>query len=145
MCSEDKSNSDENDQLVEKAKEIIRTCVRIELLSFPELLRTTLCVGVNGAEVKGRQVAVDWLVPKAQYEASLQKAEETDDDRQEEDDDGLGESDSEMDGEEEGGMEGELESSNASGREEEEEEEEEGEGEKSFKSDVHEGKTVFVR
>ena len=39
---------------------------------------------MNGVEIKGRQVAVDWVVPKATYEASLHISEDMEDEQCEE-------------------------------------------------------------
>ena len=118
----------------------------------------TLTAAVNGAAIKGRPVAVDWVVPKVRYEASLQTQEEEKHNEEDENEsqDHLGERDETMDTgeerEEEGGGGGDGDSASESECEDDEsvsgeEGEEEGEegGKKPFKADVHEGKTVFVR
>ena len=90
-------------------------------------------------EIKGRQVAVDWVVPKSTYEASLGISEDMEDEECEEDDTG-----SDIERGREGGREdseaSEGDTSFAESVSEDDEKEK-----KIFKADVHEGKTVFVR
>ncbi|CAI8032099.1 RNA-binding protein 28 [Geodia barretti] len=85
----------------------------VQFASYFEAARAV--EGVNGVEVKGRPVAVDWVVPKTTYEVSLQS---------------LGTRKEEEEDMEAGSEEGE---------------EENDPSKKPFRPDVHKGTTIFVR
>ncbi|CAI8032101.1 Uncharacterized RNA-binding protein C4F6.14 [Geodia barretti] len=130
----------------------------VQFASYFEAARAV--EGVNGVEVKGRPVAVDWVVPKTTYEVSLQSLgtrKEEEEEVEGEEEEGVEEEREEDGNEGEEGEEGEEEGEGEGEEEEEEGEEEdmeagseEGEEEndpskKPFRPDVHKGTTIFVR
>ena len=54
---------------------------------------------MNGTELRGRLVAVDWVAPKSHYEASLQKTAETKDEKRDDVQEQLEESEDDSEGE----------------------------------------------
>ena len=78
--------------------------------SLPPFLPPPPSTAVNGKEIKGRLVAVDWVVAKHKYEESLQKAQkrEKNEDEEEEEEEEEEEVEKESDADEEMGSESEL-------------------------------------
>ena len=112
---------------------------------------------VNMMEIKGRPVAVDWVVPKDQYEQSVQQGEMEERRKGREDGESDGESDVESHGSDIESHENDVESNNndveshdsdvesdAESHDRDAESHDSAEAD-SLKRDVTEGKTLFIR
>ncbi len=129
----------------------------VQLVSYFDAAKAIKCV--NGMSIKGRPVAVDWVVPKATYQQSLNKTTPTSGDNKQEEEVTIIDSKEQEDMSDEGSKERENDSSNDEGSKEEDNTSDGGskEGENdataesaecgrvSVTSDVGEGKTLFIR